>query len=111
MERFTAGGQGPTSGCSAIEEEDDLWMYNYFLMAKSIAKNFGIDYSSVPLTMVCGPPVVLKICPCGPSKNTEEKFKFKLIACSNMTHSRPNGLSPLFFTINDFFNCNFDVNF
>ena len=23
MERFTAGGQGPTSGCSAVEEEEE----------------------------------------------------------------------------------------
>ena len=30
--------------------------------------------------MVRGPPVVLEISPCGPSKNTEEKFKFKRIA-------------------------------
>ena len=36
-------------------------------------------YASVSQTMVRGPPVVLEICPCGPSKNTEEKLKFKLI--------------------------------
>ena len=30
--------------------------------------------------MVRGPPVVLEICPCGPSKFTEEKLKFKWIA-------------------------------
>ena len=31
-------------------------------------------------TMVRGPPVILEICPCGPSRNTEEELKFKWIA-------------------------------
>ena len=30
--------------------------------------------------MVSGPPVVLEICPCGPSNYAEQKFKFKWIA-------------------------------
>jgi hypothetical protein len=30
--------------------------------------------------MVHGPQVVLEVCPCGPSKKTEEKIKFKGIA-------------------------------
>jgi hypothetical protein len=29
--------------------------------------------------MVRGPQVVLEVCPCGPSKKTEEKIKFKWI--------------------------------
>ena len=39
--------------------------------------NIYIPYTSVSQTMVRGPPVFLEICPCGPKKNTEEKFKFK----------------------------------
>jgi hypothetical protein len=36
-----------------------------------------ITYTSVSQTMVRGPQVVLEVCPCGPSKKTEEKITFK----------------------------------
>ncbi|KAJ4431446.1 hypothetical protein ANN_20044 [Periplaneta americana] len=41
---------------------------------------FSIESICVSQTMVRGPPVVLEVCPCGPSKKTEEKIKFNRIA-------------------------------
>jgi hypothetical protein len=36
-----------------------------------------VVYCNVYQTMVRGPQVVLEVCPCCPSKKTEEKIKFK----------------------------------
>ena len=37
----------------------------------------SLFWTSVSQTMVRGPPMVLEICPCGPSKRIEEKVEFK----------------------------------
>ena len=44
---------------------------------RTLLKKPALLYVSVSQTVVRGQPVVLKICPCGTSKNTEEKLKYK----------------------------------
>ena len=51
--------------------------------------------------MVRGSHVVLEVCPGGPSKNTEEKIKFKLIAYHTIAENLGDWLSPFIFPSSD----------
>ena len=58
MERFTAGGQGPTSGCSAVEEEEECT-----INTQNLNKNVGAIFEKIEMLnfFLCELPLILGI--------------------------------------------------